>query len=306
MFKKEKSKEFFARDLRLPLGAKTLIMGILNVTPDSFSDGGKWTEEEIAIQHAQEMMKDGADLIDVGGESTRPGSRPVSAEEEIERIKTVVKSLVEAKIPVSVDTWKSQVARAVLELGAPIINDIYALMGDPAMAEVVAEYKAGLILMNHPAWYWPDRPESKVFPFRESLATVPDDLKTEMAELDCVDACLKFLDLAINKALKAGVPEENIMLDPGIGFGLTPQENLRLINQLDRLKEFSFPVLLAPSRKRFIRRVLGDNAEAAELGTSVTLIWGVQQEVDMVRVHDVKTQAPYLRMADALRLEELP
>lgn len=295
-----------ARGYQLPLGEKSLVMGILNLTPDSFSDGGLWVDEEKALAHAREMRTEGADLIDVGGESTRPGSRPVSAAEELQRISSVTAALTGAGIPLSVDTWKSEVAEAVLKSGVPFINDIYALRGDPEMARVCSEYGAGLILMNHPAWYWPKRPEARVFPFRESLRQIEPGEEAVYEKLDARQAMLKFLSDSLEIALRAGIPEKGIILDPGIGFGLTPEENLTLCNHLEDLKALGFPVLLAPSRKRFIRRVLGEGSEEAEIGTSATIIWGIQHGADMLRVHDVKCQLPYIRMADALLREKIP
>lgn len=295
-----KFQTYQARSLQLSLDGKSLIMGILNVTPDSFSDGGRWTGTSVAVTHAQEMMKQGAAVIDVGGESTRPGSHPVTPEEEWDRIGAVVKTLVEQKVPLSVDTWKSSVALKALEAGVPVINDIYGLQGDPALADVIAQYRGGVILMNHPAWYWPSRQESQVFPKREGLTLASPEILRRFESLDVVEACLLFLDMAVEKALKAGIPEQGIMVDPGLGFGLSPEKNLQLINELEKLQKWGYPILLAPSRKRFIRHYLSDDPKDAEIGTAVSCILGCVHGANLLRVHDVAYHQPFLQMTDAI------
>lgn len=283
----------------LPLGERCYKMGIVNVTPDSFSDGGRFLHEQAAVEQGKRLIEAGCEILDIGGESTRPGSRPVTAEEELERIAAVVRALVGQGALISVDTWKHEVAAAVLAEGADIINDIYALQGDPAMAAVVARYQAAVILMHHPAYYRPEHPESQVFPKREGLAP-PSATLTALAALPIREAQRRFLDLALQTALAAGIDRAQIMLDPGVGFGLTPAENLELVEHLDDFAESGLALLLAPSRKRFIRGVVGAEPAALEAGTAATLIWGMARGADCLRLHAPEAMTAELAMAEAL------
>lgn len=284
----------------LVLGQETWLMGILNTTPDSFSDGGCYLEPEAAIAQGKALAAAGAAVIDVGGESTRPGSADVSIQEEARRTTKVIRALHQAGLRVSIDSYKAEVVETALEAGAVIINDIYALQADPRMARLAAESKAGLILMNHPVWYRPQHPASQVFPKREAVAAPSQRLLEALAPLDALEACQRFLSHAIETALKAGVQDAAIMLDPGLGFGLTTEENLLLCRQISVLKAMGFPVLVAASRKRFIRAILGEQDAAQEEGTAAVGVAAVAQGADMLRVHDVAGQRPFIRMADAI------
>lgn len=262
-------------DASFTLGKRTLVMGILNVTPDSFSDGGRYNSVEQALRHAREMVEDGADLIDIGGESTRPGHEPVSEEEELARVIPVVEALHRElpHIPLSVDTYKAQVAREALQAGAHIINDVWGFKADGRMAQVAAEFGCPVILMHNRH----DRD------YRDLLKDVAADL------LECVEI-----------ARKAGVREDNIILDPGIGFAKDYTENLRVMRALDELVRLGYPMLLGTSRKRFIRTALDLPVDEVMLGTAATVALGIAQGCQIVRVHDVKEIKRTARMCDAV------
>ncbi|EBC6963309.1 dihydropteroate synthase, partial [Salmonella enterica] len=234
----------------LKLGTRTLIMGILNVTPDSFSDGGRYTNVERAVTHAIQMMEDGADLIDIGGESTRPGSEAVGAEEELSRIIPVIEALREQAphIPISVDTYKAEVARQAVQAGAHIINDVWGAKADPKMARTAAELGCPIILMHN-------RQERD---YTNYLNDVVGDLQE-----------------SVQIALEAGVHPDQIILDPGIGFVKDLNENLALMSSLGLLNEMGYPVLLATSRKRFIQNTLQVQANDALEGTAATVAFGI-------------------------------
>jgi len=259
----------------LELGTRTLIMGILNATPDSFSDGGRYNHVDAAVAHAREMAAEGADIIDIGGESTRPGHEPVPLEEEIARVVPVVRALREAlpSLPLSIDTYKAETARRALDAGAHIINDIWGLQGDPEMASVAAAYGCPVVISHN-------RPQ------RDYTALVPD-VAADLAR--CADA-----------ALAAGVAPENIWLDPGIGFAKAYEDNLELLGRLDALNALGYPVLLGTSRKGFIQRTLELPAGDVVEGTAATTVLGIAQGCQIVRVHDVKANKRAARMADAI------
>ena len=259
----------------LTLGERTLVMGILNVTPDSFSDGGRYNNVERAVQHAREMVAEGGDIIDIGGESTRPGHVPVSEQEELERGIPVVEALHRElpHIPLSVDTYKAQVAYEALKAGAHIINDVWGFKAEPRMAEVAAEFGCPVILMHNRH----DRH------YRDLLADVAADLR-ESVEI----------------ARKAGVSDENIILDPGIGFAKDYHENLRVMKALDELAALGFPLLLGTSRKRFIRTALDLPVDEVVFGTAATVALGIAQGCQIVRVHDVKEIKQTVQMCDAI------
>lgn len=257
---------------------KTYIMGILNVTPDSFSDGGKWNCLEKAVSHASAMIEEGADLIDIGGESTRPGYTQISDEEEIGRIVPVIKEITKRfDIPVSVDTYKSTVARAALEAGASLVNDIWGLKYDSEMAGVIAE-SGGVCCLTH------NRKEAKYSSFME-------DLLEDMRE-------------TVEIARKAGIKREKIILDPGIGFGKTYELNLEAIRHLERLKELGFPLLLGTSRKSVIGLTLGLSAEDRLEGTIATSVMAVWKGCSFIRVHDVKENKRAVQMTEAILYEK--
>ncbi|WP_434631762.1 dihydropteroate synthase [Thermoanaerobacterium thermosaccharolyticum] len=261
------------RDKEIEIGERTYIMGILNMTPDSFSDGGKYNTLEKGMERVLKMIEDGADIIDVGGESSRPGYKPVTAEEELRRINDIVKKLREVNTIVSVDTMKSKVAEESLKNGAHIINDIWGLQRDPDMAKVVADYGAGVVIMHN-----------------KDVAEYDDVLKD----------VISFLEKSIDIALKAGIKEENIMIDPGIGFGKTLEHNLTLMKRLDELKVLGFPILLGTSRKSMIGHVLKLDVNERVEGTAATVAIGISKGADIVRVHDVKEMARVAKMTDAM------
>nr|WP_154896911.1 dihydropteroate synthase [Paenibacillus xylanexedens] len=259
----------------LKLGTRTQIMGILNVTPDSFSDGGRYNQVDLAVAHAIQMMEDGADLIDIGGESTRPGSETVSAEEELSRIIPVIEALkLQAPhIPISVDTYKAEVARQAILAGAHIINDVWGAKADPDMARTAADLGCPIILMHN-------RPE-------RDYTSYLDDVVQDLQE-------------SIQIALNAGVQPDQIILDPGIGFVKDITENLTLMSSLGLLNEMGYPVLLATSRKRFIQNTLQVQANDTVEGTAATVAFGIAQGCQMVRVHDVKLIRRTADMCDAM------
>lgn len=259
----------------LELGRRTLVMGILNVTPDSFSDGGSYPTIEAAVRRAFQMVEEGADIIDIGGESTRPGFVEVSVQEELERVIPVIKALVAAglPVPISVDTYKAEVADQAIQAGAMIINDIWGFTKDPRMAEVAAKHKCPVILMHN-------REEAV---YDNYLSDVLSDLMA-----------------SIKIAKQAGVADEHIILDPGIGFAKTYEQNLWLMNHLREIVELGYPVLLATSRKRMIFHTLNLPKNDVVEGTAATVVLGIAQGCDMVRVHDVKEIKRAVTMTDAI------
>jgi dihydropteroate synthase len=269
----------------LPYGERTLVMGVLNVTPDSFSDGGEFFSLDRAVAHAVQMIAEGADIIDIGGESTRPGSAFVSEEEELQRVIPVIERLTTtATVPISIDTTKSAVARAALEAGAEIVNDISALRFDPSLADEVARANAGLVLMH-------------------SRGTPKTMQQLPPAE-DIISEVVNGLRESIAVAQQHGVARESIAIDPGIGFGKTAEQNVELIAKLDHLaREFAgFPLLIGTSRKSFIGKLL-DNAPADQrlYGTIASLAASVLKGAHIVRVHDVKAAVESIKVADAVK-----
>lgn len=272
-----------ARSWRIPcgpqtleLGQRTYIMGILNVTPDSFSDGGRFNDLDRAVARAKEMLAEGADIIDIGGESTRPGHTEVDAEEEIRRVIPVVRAIGQAlpNAVMSVDTYKAQVAEAALEAGAHMINDVWGLQRDPDMARVVAQYQAPTVVMHN-----------------------QDSTDYRDLMQDIVDA----LQRSIDAAVKAGLPSEFVIVDPGIGFGKTPVQNLDCMRDMSRLKVLGCPILLGTSRKSTIGKVLGGLPPGDRVeGTAATVAIGIANGADIVRVHDVKQMKRVAMMADAI------
>lgn len=253
---------------------RTYIMGILNVTPDSFSDGGKYNRLSSAIDHTAQMIKDGADIIDIGGESTRPGFKPVSIEEELERVLPILEALTARfDVPFSIDTYKAEVARQALEKGAQIINDIWGAKADPEMAQVVASTGAPIILMHN----------------RHDL-----NYSDLMADL------LQDLQASIDLVLEAGSQENQIILDPGIGFAKTYQHNLAVMRQLEQVVNLGYPVLLGTSRKSMIGQTLSLPPEERLEGTLATVCLGISKGCKIVRVHDVKEVARVAKMMDAM------
>jgi len=258
----------------LTFGAKTLIMGILNITPDSFSDGGSYASIEEAVARAQQMVEEGADIIDVGGESTRPGHAEVSEAEELSRVLPVIEALRgKLDVPISIDTYKAEVADRAIKAGASIINDIWGLKRDPHMAAVAASHGCPVIVMHNR--------EQAVY--ADYLPEVLDDLR------ECV---------AIAK--RAGIDERMLILDPGIGFGKMYAHNLELMNHLREVVGLGYPVLLGTSRKSMIRQALGLPADDVIEGTAATVALGIAQGCDIMRVHDVKAMKRVAAMTDAI------
>ncbi len=256
------------------LSEQTLVMGILNITPDSFSDGGKFNDAEAAVQRARTMEAQGAHIIDIGGESTRPGHRPLTEEEELERVLPVIQAVKrEVSIPISIDTYKAEVAKQALEAGASIINDVWGAKKEPEIAEVAANYDAPLILMHNR----PDR----------NYSSLMENMKEDLQE-------------SIRIAKAAGVKEDQIILDPGIGFAKTPADNLIVMRNLHQLHQMGYPVLLGSSRKSFIGLTLDLPPEERMEGTAATVCYGISQGVHIVRVHDVKPIVRMTKMMDAM------
>lgn len=266
----------------LVYGQRTLVMGIVNVTPDSFSGDGLATRVDAAIAQAKRMVDEGADLVDVGGESTRPTARPVGESEEIERVIPVVSALQAAlTVPISVDTRKPGVARAALAAGAHLINDVAGLQRDPEMAAVCASYAAPVIVMHSPGESW-----EVAWPVRFG---------------DVVGEVGRYLERSIEIAVRAGVAEDQIVVDPGFGFGKSNADNLILLRRLGELRGLGRPVLLGTSRKQTIGKILGGLPAAERLeGSLATLALAVAQGVDIVRVHDVRPSWRVVQMADAV------
>lgn len=267
-------KPLILNNIELDYTKETFVMGILNVTPDSFSDGGKFNSIDAAIEQAKNMVTDGAKIIDVGGESTRPGYTRISDAEEIERIVPVIKRLKE-EVPaiISVDTYKSAVARAAIEAGAHIINDIWGAKADPEIAKVAAELNVPIILMHN-------REEQ---PYSNYFEEYMGDLKE-----------------SVNIAKNAGIPDEHIILDPGIGFVKNLEQSIETMQRLDELVALGYPVLLATSRKRMIGTILKLPVNERVEGTAATCAFGVQKGCHIVRVHDVKEVARTVKVIDAL------
>jgi dihydropteroate synthase len=269
------------RSRKLELGGYTLIMGILNVTPDSFSDGGLFAKVEAAVEHAEDMVAQGADIIDVGGESSRPGADTVSVEAEKARVLPVIERLVgTVEVPISIDTYKSSVARDALSMGACIVNDITALRGDPDMASVVAEAGAPVILMH--------------------MKGTPKDMQLDPHYDSLIPEIASFLRTRIQAAIDAGIPQNQIIIDPGIGFGKTVAHNLEIIRRLREFKSLGKPILIGTSRKSFIGKVLGLSTDDRLEGTAASIAVAIANGADIVRVHDVKEAARVVRMTDAI------
>jgi len=268
------NKEIYIGNKLFQLGKQTYIMGILNVTPDSFSDGGKFINVEKAVNHAKEMISQGADIIDIGGESTRPNHIPVGEDEEIKRVIPIIKALSqETNIPISVDTYKAKVAECSILEGASLINDVWGFKKDKDMAKVAAKYNATCCLMHN-------RENNN---YKDLMADIIMDLKE-----------------SINLALTAGVREDKIIIDPGIGFAKNYEQNLEVMNKLEMLSTLGYPVLLATSKKSMIGNTLNLPPEERGEGTLATTVIGIMKNCDFVRIHDVKENKRVCRMTDAI------
>ena len=257
-------------------------MGVVNITPDSFSDGGRFSGPEQAVEHARAMAAAGADIIDVGGESTRPGAEPLAEDEELRRILPVIERIAaDLPVPVSVDTYKASVARRALAAGASIVNDISGLRFSPDMARIAADHGANLVVMH--------------------IKGTPRDMQANPVYGDVVAEIMDYLEESASLALKAGVTRDRILVDPGIGFGKTLEHNLEILGRLDEFKALGYPMVLGTSRKRFIGTVLNipEPRDRVE-GTAATVALAIQRGVHVVRVHDVAYMARVARMTDAI------
>ena len=281
-------------ETRFSWGARTCVMGILNVTPDSFSGDGLVRDGrtvESAVEQARRFLAAGADILDIGGESTRPGAEPVGAEAEVARVLPVIRAVVAAfpEAIISIDTYRAAVAAAALDAGAVMVNDVWGLRVDPDLARLIAERGVHVVLMHNRS-----RPTDVVIDARlggQYLGAHYGHLMEDVAA--------ELRDLA-EGALSHGIARERIILDPGIGFGKTVTQNLALLNHLDRLRSLGYPLLIGPSRKSFIGKVLDRTADGRTEGTAATVCAGIIRGADIVRVHDVETMIPVVRMTDAI------
>jgi dihydropteroate synthase len=273
-------------ELELRWGERTYVMGILNVTPDSFSGDGLADDVKAAVARAKQLASEGADIIDIGGESTRPNATPVSAEEELRRVIPVIERLAgELSVPMSIDTTKSVVAQRALEAGARMLNDQWGLKRDPRLAELAAEWKVPIVLMSN----------------QRDKGGYDAALKRDTAGYaDPVTEAINSLNKSLEIASRCGVPPENIIIDPGIGFGKSWQHDLEIISRLDELTRLGKPILLGPSGKSFIGKVLDLPVPERLQGTAAAVAIGIAHGADMVRVHDVKPIVRVCRMSDAI------
>ena len=269
-------------------------MGILNATPDSFSGDGiiaKGDAVQVAIEQAKEFLSNGAHILDVGGESTRPGSQPVNADDEMERVIPVIKAI-SSEFPdvlISIDTYKARVAEAAFQAGAQILNDVWALRADPELASVAAAFRVPVILMHNRSN--PASVEVRVQLGNAYIGSTYENL---------IEDVKRELLVSVELAVKSGIAESQIILDPGVGFGKTREHNLALINRLDEIRSLGFPVLLGPSRKSFIGFTLDLPADQRVEGTAATVAVGIARGADIIRVHDVKEMARVAKMTDAI------
>lgn len=271
-----------SEQLQKKIKAGPVLMGILNVTPDSFSDGGRFENYSDAVARALKMVEQGAGIIDIGGESTRPGAKTVSPEEEAERVLPVINAL-KNKVPlISIDTRNAAVMKAALDAGADIVNDVSALTHDPQSVSIVANSNAPVCLMH--------------------MRGSPQEMQKEPTYENVVDEVLHYLLNRARVCLAAGVTKENIIIDPGIGFGKTPEHNLALLKNIDQFVGTGFPVLLGTSRKSFIQKVAGDNSTADDRigGSLSSVLWGWSRGVRLFRVHDVKETAQALKIFQSI------
>ncbi len=270
------------RDIELVIGGTTHIMGVLNVTPDSFSDGGAYLEVDSAIIHARTMVAEGATILDIGGESSRPGAEPVPIDVELDRVLPVIRALKseQLNVPISIDTTKAVVAKEALEAGAHIINDISALQGDSAMVNVAVEMEAGVILMH--------------------MKGTPRTMQQKPYYEDVVKEIYDDLNNWIDKSVDNGIEPNRIIIDPGIGFGKTTEQNLQILKKLSVFKQLNRPILIGTSRKSFIGNLLDVPVTERVEGTIATVCWAIVQGADIVRVHDVKAVSRGVKMIDTL------
>jgi len=267
----------------LDFSKKTYIMGILNVTPDSFSESGLYFDKTKAIKRAIQMVEEGADIIDIGGESTRPGSEPVTIEEELRRTIPVIEALAkEIKVPISIDTYKAEVAKRALDAGASMVNDISGLRFDPRMSKIVSEYKVPVVIMH--------------------IKGTPKNMQQNPVYEALIPEIMDYFRVGIRLAMKSGIAEDRIIIDPGIGFGKTFEHNLEILNTLHEFTLLEKPLLVGPSRKAFIGKILGDAAVTDRLeGSAAAVAVSIIDGANIVRVHDVKGMVKVAKVADAIK-----
>lgn len=275
------------KGFELDFSKKTYIMGIVNVTPDSFFDGGRYYGKDKAVQHALKLIEEGADIIDIGGESTRPGAEPVSVEEETRRVIPVIEELSKrVSIPISCDTYKAEVAERAIQAGATIINDISGLRFDPKMPEVVAKHNVAVVLMH--------------------IKGTPKYMQNSPYYKALIPEVIEYLRESIVIAKSAGVSEDRIIIDPGIGFGKLPEHNLEIINKLKDFTLLGKPILIGVSRKSFIGKILNDAPPEKRLeGTAAATVASVLNGANIVRVHDVGYISKFVKVADAIKFMRL-
>lgn len=274
-------KEIDCNGIKLKLGERTLIMGVLNLTPDSFSGDGIYNDIEFAVEKGKQMCKEGADMIDIGGESTRPGSDPVSLEEELKRVIPVIKNLRrEINIPISIDTYKSKVAEEAIREGANIINDISGLRFDLKMREIAVKYKTAVIVMH--------------------IKGTPKNMQLNPVYEDVVREIIEYLKDSIELAKETGIEEDKIIIDPGIGFGKTLEDNLEILRRLKEFKILNKPILIGTSRKSLIGKILNLPPEERLEGTAATVAISIANGADIIRVHDVKQMKRVAIITDAI------
>ncbi len=274
--------EFRCREKTIPLGSKVLIMGILNVTPNSFSDGGRFLDPALAVDQAQKMLDEGADIIDIGGESTRPGALYVSEEEEIERIRPIVEALGKCTdVPLSIDTRKASVAQVALDYGASIVNDVSALQDDVRMAQIIQESGAGVVLMH-----------------RQGHSA---NMQKAPYYGDVVGEVKEFLSRSLMMARSSGILSDQIVIDPGIGFGKTCKHNLEILANIGEFSQLEQPLMIGLSRKAFIGELTGKPVAKREMGNAAAIAIAVWQGAKILRVHDVAAMKDVVRVAQGLR-----
>lgn len=275
--------KFAWQSFSLDFSKKTYLMGILNVTPDSFSDGGRYFDRTLAIKRAYEMVEEGADIIDIGGESTRPGSEPVPLQEEIARTIPVIEEISKKiKVPVSIDTYKAEVAKRALDAGASIVNDISGLRFDPEMPKVVSQYKVPVVIMH--------------------IKGTPKNMQANPIYEALIPEIMDYLRESIKLAVESGIAEDKIIIDPGIGFGKTFDHNLEIIKNLHEFKYLEKPILIGPSRKAFIGKILDDAPAPERLeGTAAAVAISILNGANIIRVHDVKEMKRVADVADAVK-----
>ncbi len=267
--------------MKLEFGKRTLIMGILNVTPDSFYDGGRYNLTDKALKRAEEILQEGADFIDIGGESTRPGSEPITLEEEMDRVLPVIEKLKGFPIPISIDTYKSKIAEEALKLGATIINDISGLTFDQRMVEVAAKYNSYVVIMH--------------------IKGTPKTMQMNPEYQDVVGEIKEFLEKQIDYAVNSGLERAKLIIDPGIGFGKKLEHNLEILKEIDEFKTLRVPIMIGHSRKSMIGHLLDNKPPEERLfGTLAISAYLIQNRIDILRVHDVRPNVELRKVLEAI------